>query len=205
MIKKIVIIMMFAFISCKSMPDNNKLNNDIKNCIEQSSNEYSDDLFNIYDYLKKIDFLLINNGLVTSDDKNSYKTLLEDLDVKFKDKTKNEKYLDIYKKINSELEYAYMLSGPGFLDSPFLCIRYGLKNNNLELGKYFSMYYNVIDKQIRTGLSDNSLLLNFQMIDETSDREFSNIIYRAPIIIVCYTNLEYYIQETYGKKRLEDY
>jgi len=195
MIKQIIVVFVFlVFFSCKSLPDDTDLNKKITLCIEKSSTEYAEGLFNIYEYYTVIEQILFKEKFLNGKSKMSYKKLIQDLHMAPK---MDEKYLQLYKQISDKLKYPYKLVNPGVLQSPFNCVRFFLKTKGFESNTYYSNYYTSLNKLYKSGLVDD-LNLNINLIENTPKEKLSNIIYKAPILAVFYENLEYYIEENFG-------
>jgi len=186
MYKKIILVVLI-FASCKSKNEEQILNKEIINCIEVRSKEYTENLFNINDIYVKIEKMLIEKKILSNKDKEGYKKLFTDL---FNSKNDKKRYIELYSEIINNIKYSEMLLYPGFLDLPFECNLLILKKNKLNEVDFYSNYYkSLVDVFKVMGPGNDQLYLD--LIKNTPNSSMSNIIYRAPLLVVVLGSLEY--------------
>ncbi|MDE0534845.1 hypothetical protein [Tenacibaculum sp. L6] len=187
MIRITLLIVLFVICSCKSITQENQLNDTIKLCIDKKSKKYTLETFNIYDYSEKIEQILIDEKFLLTKNKESYNNLLDEI----ANASREKKYFELYKKINKDLYYSDVLMNPGVMPSVFECIKNSFTSEKLEENQTFNNYIKSIDEILKSALFNN-YSLNKRIINTTPEGQTSSIIYRAPMIAIIYSNLYYY-------------
>ena len=177
--------------SCKSTPDVSKLNIDIRKCLEVRSKKISDGQVNLFNSYQKIEEKLIKEDFLKDNTKSSYYKLFNEFEKSFEgDIESTQKYIILYKLINNDIENYYLINSISSFLTPFECNRFMIEKNSLNTSEYYSDYYSVLMRFVNSD-SISDWALNNELLNSTPDREFSNIIYRTPIISLIYENLKY--------------
>jgi len=191
----LVLFFVIQLISCKSIPKLNNLNKDINECVKGRTELVREDFslkeeFDLYQFYETIEEILIQRRFLESKSKEAYKILFKEIESLSWEKKNETKYKDLLKTMDT-IKNNHLTGWISTFKTPFECNRFFIKKHNLNENDYFSEYYLYLLKIVKTNETKN-WRLNNKLLEETPNREFSNIIYRTPIISLFYESLKYH-------------
>ena len=187
MFKYLLLLLFIA--SCSRSENDKKLKQDILKCISMRSETYADNLFNIHEKYFELEKFLIKKSVLKSKSKEAYMVFFSELFESKKDVKKNNQ---LFKEIIKEVKYSEMLIDPGIFHGPIECVRFHIEKNELHKKEYSKYYLNL------NNIVDNFTYENqsayFDLIENTPNNKFGNIIFRAPLLSIYFGALEYSIR-----------
>ncbi len=160
---------------------------DIIECVSEKSKIYTDNLFHIFDKYIELEQFLLEKNILKSKSKRGYRELFSEL---FKSKQGDTVNINIYKKIITQVENSDMLLSPGVIEASFVCNGSLIKQNGLDNDNKYSNYYLDLKKAIDNFTIENQSAY-FDLVENTPKNEFSDIIFRAPLLSIYIGALEY--------------
>lgn len=190
--KYLIFIIIYIFsVSCKTT-NKSKLDDYFTEYGNKSSTYYNEGLFNIYDYHLIIENILIEEKIISIDNKKSYVEIFRLLENSFDKKNPNKILIGLYKKINERLKYNYMMNYPGILDTPFLSIVNYYENHKKEISNNDRLYVDNLYKYITIYLNDHNFKKAEELLKLISEEKFSNFYFRSPFYGIIYFYLTSY-------------
>jgi hypothetical protein len=100
------------------------------------------------------------------------------------------KYVKIYSIMLNKNKKISWLESPSLFIASFHCNFYILNKYKLNENSYYSNYNFLLKQFLKEGTMDN-WILNHKLLKETPAKEFSNIIYRAPILTIIFAHIAF--------------
>jgi len=191
----IIALIFFSFYSCISAQKESVINEkqfkkDIQKCIEIKVNNIPDTYFDLFDVYSMIEKTFIEEELLTDMSKDSYKNLFIEFESNKENKDYRKKYNKIYNILQSKNDNISWLESPSLFAAPVNCNLHIMNKYKLKDNDYYSKYYSLLNQFAEEG-TINNWILNNKFLMATPEKEFSNIIFRAPIISMLFGHIAF--------------
>lgn len=172
--------------SCSNLHDK-RGEDDVLNCIHSKARDYSGNTIDIFVLLSEVERVLELNGLLIADRKESYLELFKKL------KEGDEDFMHKLQIVTSKVDKAYLLTVPSNFTSIFYC--YEDQLGSLKKSESGSLLYNQYEIMKRIYESGKVDTVDFEDIVTLLDhRNFSKELYRLPLVLFIYAEMEAYQQ-----------
>ena len=177
--------------SCKSQQKNIEI--ELKECVNETINRYIDNYYgygklDFYPFIIELENSLIESGLLKDSSKKEYMNFFDEFSI-------NEKGI-IYGKEFEKIEILMKENKFDIRNSLLLldliknCPYKIIKENNLSQESLLYKQTLTVEKLYGSdsGFGDKNILYSF--IKNINSKEFEKIVYRAPVILLVYTNMK---------------
>ncbi|TYA56800.1 hypothetical protein [Formosa maritima] len=188
-----------SFVSCSAQTNN--FENDLKNCINEEINKYASGIYqkeSIYFYVFALDIekKLMDSNLIKNNKKEDYINLFDTIE-----KEKSNSYKAFFEEILIMMENkgfdlnSFVINNAIYSKCPYDAI---IKLKNYKSTSYYE-YFSQLNSIMNNGFNNQEMILN--LLKSTNQKEFSNIYYRAPIILLAILNMDIKLNPTSEMKK----
>ncbi|WP_339609460.1 hypothetical protein [uncultured Planktosalinus sp.] len=179
-----------AFSSCQSQ-NNNIIEEKLKKCVNEVVNativdleSYDKNPFDFYDFILDIEQKMLDSKMLQENNKNSYLNVFKNIQSETIDF--NKEYTNIIEMIEDKgFDFnSYRINDGVFNQCPH---KVSVDTKERE-GKLIYKQGAILNKMMEQGYNNKTLLSD--LMEVTNEKEFGQIIYRAPVILLVMINLD---------------